>query len=148
MIRDRRLHKSRNDKILFGVAGGTAEYFDIDPVLARVGWVALAIISGGFLILLYIVLAIIMPDNPRQATQRLSEDDDHMDDHDDMPDSEARSRGSKRMTRYILAVVLIAFGGLMLLNNLGVFSSIRWDIVWPIAIVGVGLAILVPSLRR
>ena len=32
-----RLHKSRDDRFMFGVAGGIAEYFDVDPVLVRGG---------------------------------------------------------------------------------------------------------------
>ncbi|MCH8108410.1 MAG: PspC domain-containing protein, partial [Chloroflexi bacterium] len=41
----KRLVKS-TDKKLFGVAGGVAEYFDIDPILVRVGFVVLCV--GGF----------------------------------------------------------------------------------------------------
>lgn len=33
----KRLYKSRNDKMLGGVCGGIAEYFDIDPTLVRLG---------------------------------------------------------------------------------------------------------------
>ena len=42
-----RLYKSRDDRLLFGVAGGHAEYFNIDPVIVRVGWVILTIVTGG-----------------------------------------------------------------------------------------------------
>ncbi|MBR0031039.1 MAG: PspC domain-containing protein [Treponema sp.] len=53
-------HKSSQRK-LCGVCGGIAEYFDLDPTLVRALWIVL-IIFGGTGILLYIVLAILMPD--------------------------------------------------------------------------------------
>ncbi len=55
----RRLVKSK-DKKLFGVAGGLAEYFDVDPVLMRVLIVVTCLLTG-FVLLGYILLAIVMP---------------------------------------------------------------------------------------
>lgn len=51
-----------NNKILAGVCAGVADYFDLDPTLVRVAYAALSIFSAGFPgLLLYIVMAIIMP---------------------------------------------------------------------------------------
>jgi len=58
----RRLYKGR-DKKLFGVCSGLAEYFDIDPTIVRVLFV-FAFIAFGSGLLLYIILAIAMPDQP------------------------------------------------------------------------------------
>jgi phage shock protein C len=64
---DKQLMRSE-DRMVAGVAGGLAEYFDIDPTIIRILFVLLAIFGGGFLgILIYIVLWIIMPD-PLDAT--------------------------------------------------------------------------------
>ena len=54
------LRKS-NNKVVCGVCGGIAEYFNIDPTLVRLGFIAGSIIFGSGL-LAYIVAAIIMPD--------------------------------------------------------------------------------------
>ena len=62
MQQARRLYKSPEDRLLFGVAGGHAEYFDIDPVIVRVAWVVLTIVTGGIAALVYLVLAIVTPD--------------------------------------------------------------------------------------
>lgn len=56
---NKRLAKSKNKK-LFGVAGGLAEYFNIDPLLMRVLIVILSI-GFGIVIVGYILLAIWMP---------------------------------------------------------------------------------------
>jgi phage shock protein PspC (stress-responsive transcriptional regulator) len=55
----RRLTKSKKDRMLFGVCGGLGEYFDIDPTFIRLAFAALAL--QGFGIIIYIILAIIMP---------------------------------------------------------------------------------------
>jgi phage shock protein C len=57
-----KLTKSSTDKVLAGVCGGIAAYFDLDPVLVRVGYVLLSFLVAGFPgLLAYIVLAIMMP---------------------------------------------------------------------------------------
>lgn len=58
----KKLHKSRNQKMVAGVCGGIAEYFNIDPTLVRLGFVALSFMLGGGL-LVYIVAAIVIPED-------------------------------------------------------------------------------------
>ncbi len=62
----RRLYRSR-DRRLAGVAGGMAEYLDIDPTVMRILWVLAGLLSVGFAILAYILLAIVIPDAPWSA---------------------------------------------------------------------------------
>ena len=58
---EKRLYKSKTNKKVAGVCGGIGEYFNIDPTLVRLGFVALSFLAGGGL-LVYIVAAIIIPD--------------------------------------------------------------------------------------
>ena len=63
----RKLYRSKKDKMLGGVCGGMAEYFNIDPVLIRVLWVTFTLISAGLGgILAYIICWLIIPENPDQ----------------------------------------------------------------------------------
>jgi phage shock protein PspC (stress-responsive transcriptional regulator) len=55
---NKRLYKSSSDKVLFGVCGGIAEYFDVDSVVIRLLVVVFALTGAG--ILFYIFAAIIM----------------------------------------------------------------------------------------
>ena len=59
----KRLYRSRSERMLFGVSGGMAEYFDVDPTLVRIAWVVVAIISAGVGFLAYLALAIIIPES-------------------------------------------------------------------------------------
>ena len=58
---ERRLCLSSSDKKIAGVCGGFAKYLDIDPTLVRIGYAAL-ILFGGTGVLLYIICALVMPE--------------------------------------------------------------------------------------
>ena len=55
------LRKSGTNKRIAGVCGGIGEYFDIDPTLIRLGFVALSFMFGGGLVA-YVLASIIIPD--------------------------------------------------------------------------------------
>lgn len=59
----RRLFRT-HDRQLAGVAGGMAEYLDVDPTIIRILWILGAIFSGGLLVLAYILLAFVIPQAP------------------------------------------------------------------------------------
>jgi phage shock protein C len=56
------LRRSRTDRMLSGVCGGVAEALDVDVALARLGMVALTVISGGGAALLYLAAWILIPE--------------------------------------------------------------------------------------
>lgn len=58
----KRFYKSTRDKKVCGVCGGIAEYFNIDPTIVRLIW-ALICLAYGSGIVIYIILAIVMPDD-------------------------------------------------------------------------------------
>ncbi len=55
-----RLEKSNRNRMLFGVAGGLADYLRVDPVIIRVLFILLSFVSG-IGVFVYLVLALIMP---------------------------------------------------------------------------------------
>src|SRR5712691_1318017 len=57
----KRLDRSRSDRMLAGVCGGLARYFDIHPAFYRVGFVVLTLL-GGAGVLIYTVAALVIPD--------------------------------------------------------------------------------------
>ena len=60
-MENKKLMRSSN-KILAGVCGGLAEYFNLDPTLVRVIYAALTLFTAGFPgVLLYIVMLLLMP---------------------------------------------------------------------------------------
>lgn len=57
----KRLHRSNENKVIVGVCGGIAEYFDMDPTLIRLAWILFCAL-GGSGVLAYIIAAIIIPE--------------------------------------------------------------------------------------
>lgn len=60
---NKKLYRSNKDKKLAGVCGGVAEYFGFDPTILRVAW-ALLTLFAGLSLWVYIVLALIIPEDP------------------------------------------------------------------------------------
>ena len=56
----KKVYKIEEGKLVAGVCGGIAEYFNIDPSLIRIGWVLFSFVFGSGL-LTYIIAAIILP---------------------------------------------------------------------------------------
>lgn len=61
------LRRSRTNRVMGGVCGGLGAYFDVDPVLIRVLFVVLTIFSGGLFVLVWLVLLLVIPEEPPSA---------------------------------------------------------------------------------
>ena len=59
-----RLYRSPTDRALAGVAGGMAETYDLDPALVRIGWALLILFTGGLFLVVYILIALVVPLRP------------------------------------------------------------------------------------
>lgn len=59
---EKKLHKSSKEKKLWGVCGGLAEYFEVDPTIVRIAWVLLTFVTASFPgVLIYIICGLVMP---------------------------------------------------------------------------------------
>jgi phage shock protein C len=66
-MKTRRLYRSRQHRMIAGVVGGVAEYFDVDPTVLRVIWVVGSLLLPPMLladVLIYIAMVIIVPGEP------------------------------------------------------------------------------------
>ncbi len=61
-MNEKRLVRSSSERMCMGVAGGIADYLNIDPTLVRLFFVLTTIFSSGLGLLLYGVLSLLMPD--------------------------------------------------------------------------------------
>jgi len=122
------LRRSRDDRMIAGVCGGLAYYLGVDPVIVRVAAVVLAF-TGGAAVVAYVVAWLIIPEG------RPGE----------MPAGSHRT-GNPETLRFIAGAVLIGLGGLWLLGAVipGLFAS---RVIWPIALVAVGVYLLVRGTR-
>jgi phage shock protein C len=123
----KRLRKSRINRMIDGVCGGIAEYFDLDPTLVRIAWVLLTLL-GGSGVILYIVAMIIMPSAPLVFG---------------VPPI---PRASGNNTKF-WGILLVTAGSLWLLGNLGVplwhgWWTFSWDVGLAALLILAGVAFL------
>ena len=65
-VENRRLYRSRSDRMISGVAGGLGEYLNIDSTVVRLLFVFFAL-AGGPGLLVYIVMLLVVPEEPLEA---------------------------------------------------------------------------------
>ncbi len=75
MNTQKRLYRSSEERMFAGVCGGIAEYLDVDPTLVRLFFVALTLLSGGQGLLIYIVLMLVVPEQPKETRKLKPEED-------------------------------------------------------------------------
>jgi phage shock protein C len=148
---NRRLYRCQHDRILAGVASGMAERFDLDPTLVRLLWVA-SVFFGGFGLLAYIVMAIIVPLEPAgegpngEATGQaagVATAGWHATavEHRHVP------RDNGRLAT-IVGIVLILFGALALIDTVLPDWADHGRFLWPAFILGFGALLVASAMRR
>lgn len=118
----KRLERSRSDRIVAGVSGGLARYFDIHPAFYRVGFVVLTLI-GGAGILIYLAAALVMPDEGEE---------------DSIAASVLRERRDRPWP--LVGLALVAVAALVLLSRVSIWP--RGDAAWILVLIGGGLVLL------
>jgi phage shock protein C len=122
-----RLYRSRQDRVVAGVCGGLGHYFNVDPVLVRIGFVALTF-AGGAGILVYILAAILIP----QATAE-----------EDFARADATSVSQGRL---VFGGLLIVVGAYLLVREFMPWFSNQ--IIWATILIAIGLAVVFKGAQR
>jgi phage shock protein PspC (stress-responsive transcriptional regulator) len=160
-----------SDRIIGGVCSGLATYFGIDALLVRIVFVILALLPPGLAIgvILYLVLWFLMepPEGaPTSATRNIGARLRAMDNElreDFRTGFRTQGSGSAAPPAAPVApahggrwgsalrdrprglwagIILVALGAYLLIDNLGLLRSIRWDVVGPVVLIAVGLLVL------
>lgn len=152
----KKLYRSTTDKMIGGVAGGLAEYFDIDATLTRVLFIVVVFLGGGGIIA-YIILWIVVPQKPYElpntpSSQPSSEDvsgsgfssDENKSDFFSVNNGSITGSATRTSIKHLwLAIVLIVIGGLLLLDNM--FPRFDFDHYWPVILIAIGVGLLLKS---
>lgn len=163
----KRLYRSRRNRVILGVAGGLAEYFDIDVTIIRIIWVVLGLINPPIGVVGYFICALVVPEMPRTLDQNrplmdvrpVNGQSLSTSDIDRELEELARQTGTAapagteptvthrdHSQNTLLFGVIIAGVGLMLLAH-NLFSWINLARLWPALIILVGGLIIWRSLE-
>ena len=159
---EKRLYRSRSDRMIWGVCGGVAKYFDMDPTIVRIIFVLL-VFANGLGILAYVIMAIVVPlEGSKVAAPKeaVKENVEEIKETATELGQELRSTfaGEENKTeeeskihqrrRSLFGIILIVLGVLFLLGSLNLFSWFHWGYLWPLILVAVGLIIIFSARRK
>jgi len=125
---EKKLKRSRSNKVIGGVCGGIGEYFDIDPVFVRIIVVLLAMGTHGVGFMAYIIAMIIMPKD--EVEFRVNEQGETVQ-VEDAPVVHSS------WNKYLPGMILIFVGVIWLIQEN--FYWFHWDEFWPLALILGGL---------
>lgn len=142
MAETKRLYRSKTNRMVAGVCGGLGDYFNLDPVLFRILFVALAI-AGGSGILIYIILIFVVPEEGGNGNVTVEGVVQEVRESVQKTAEEAKSNPNwLDSRRNLLAALIIAVGVVALLNQFGPFHWLSWDRFWPLVIIAVGVLLI------
>lgn len=120
-----RLYRSNSRRVVAGVCGGLGEYFAVDPVWFRIGFVVLAL-GGGSGILIYLLMWLIVQPRPDGSV---------------VPEASSGSLTGAA----VIGMVFMAVGTIALVNTIAPWLS---QYFWPVVFVLGGLALVIGGFNR
>lgn len=143
MAESKKLYRSRKDRVFFGVCGGLAEYFDVDPTVVRLIAVLL-IVWGGVGLLAYIIAGLVIPENPEGA--KMASNKNKKDDFSEKVEEVAQQiktnveKKTSEDKRWIGGLVLITLGMLFLAQQFVPFLD--FGKTWPLFLIVIGVIVI------
>ena len=127
-----------------GVCAGLSEYFSFDVTIMRLIFVLLFFITDGTIILLYVIVAIILP-----TSDRIDSSDDKLNSNTvgkriQRLGQDLKENGAITRARNYLGAFLLILGIWLLLGQfLPQLFSIHWNLIWPAFLIFAGLLIII-----
>ena len=142
----KKLYRSTTDKMIAGVCGGLAEYFEIDSTLVRILFLALLIFGGGGF-LIYLIMWIVVPQKPyfpntsdfnsekKTSDVNVEESNPNYTVGVDTPKSQNRNT--------VIGIIVIVIGLLLLFDNFDL--TFGFSKLWPILLIIFGASLILKS---
>ena len=144
-MNSKKLYRSRKDKMIGGVAGGLAEYFDIDPTLVRILFIVTLFIGGGGF-LAYIIMWIVVPEEPfffvtpDTSTQQSASAEGEQ---KSQQASQFDYSSHRQKRRNFGGAILIVIGVLFLMDNF--IPRFHFGDFWPLILIAIGVGLIMKS---
>ena len=154
---NRRWVRSQTNRVIGGVAAGLADYLNADPAFVRIAWAVLVPLTGGAAFLAYLVAWAVVPEAPitpyaSSSLPPATGDGDAAATAAGAPATyaspppAAAPRGDDNRAGLIVGIGLVLVGLWFLLREY--LPDLDWSLLWPIALIGIGIVVLVGVSRR
>lgn len=138
MERTGRLARSMTDRVFAGVCGGIGAYIGLNPLWVRLLFIIMAPTTGGYGVLLYILLWIVLPQETLDALPAL----EPVRPGDPPNPAPPRAARGSSMGQVIFAIAAMLLGVALLVLLSDVLPVPAGDLFWPVAALSIGLALL------
>ena len=146
----KKLYRSTTQKVIGGVCGGIAEYFNIDPVIVRILFVV-SLFGWGASFLVYILALIIIPKREinyytTNSTSEGAEFSSSFESNDNYTEDQDYYAQNEQIipnkSRKFFGLALIIIGSIFLFDDF--FEFLEFEMVFPIVLILAGAYILFP----
>jgi len=145
---EKTLYRSRTDKMIAGVCGGLAEYFDMDSSVVRLLFVLLTLV-GGSSILLYIILAIVIPEeasnNKEEEMPKKAKAEEAKEEKSGESNLSKTQEARVHQGQLLGGIIVIIVGLIFLGDNF--LPWLNFGKLWPVILVIVGIWLLIKRER-
>jgi phage shock protein C len=132
----KKLYRSRTERMIAGVCGGLAEYFEIDSTLVRLIAIALTL-AGGSGVLAYIIFWFVVPQ--KTLAESMTEGEPANNTETKIDDSISNENNSSMV---LAGTILLVVGFTFLVGNFISFAWLSFRKLWPLALIAIGIFIL------
>lgn len=144
----KKLYRSRKDKMIGGVAGGLAEYFDVDPTLLRIIFI-ITLFFGGTGFIAYLILWVVVPEEPFVIPVM----DNAANTGEQKPPAENKDaqyqfayEEQRHKKKNVAGIILVVIGILFLADNF--VPRFHFGDFWPLILIAIGLGLLINSKKN
>jgi len=114
-----KIFRSRESSIIGGVCGGLGEYFNIDPIIFRLTFIAL-LLAKGIGLVIYVIAWIVIPLRPK-----------------DEPTVPAGNSGRSEIYKYLPGLALVIVGAIFIIEHL--WDWLSFGYLWPVVLIVLGI---------
>jgi len=143
----RKLTRDARGAVLAGVAGGFGRYLDVDPVLARLGFVLLAFVNG-LGVLIYLAGWALMPREDAASAPAAAGFESLREAGNQLAAEVHKATADAGSAQLAIGSVLVLTGAVLLAHNLGWLHWPHWmrfETLWPLLLVALGLGLVAKS---
>ena len=139
MAEQKRLIRSTSDRVIGGVAGGLARYFDVDPTFVRLAFVVLGLFNGMGVLIYFITWLVVPDETSRELTGEAAVRANLTDMREQLQRLTNRAGAGPRGGE-LFGIILVAVGVAFLLDQF--VPQLSSGLIWPLVMMGLGAYLL------
>lgn len=135
---NKKLYRLRENRMIAGVCGGIAEYFNIDPTIIRIIWILFGFVTYGTGVIAYVIALIVIPEASPSSFE-----------NQQGGSTEGHKNGinlDSIKSRIVMGSALVLLGVFLIGRNF--LPWLNFNILWPVILIVIGILIIFAGWRK